>query len=368
MPRRSPCTSVTPALSMATSVPVAHRDADVGLGERRRVVDAVARHRHLAPFVLQARAIASRFSAGITSAIDVVDAEPRGDGVGGCVVCRPVSITTRRPLVAQQAQRLRRRGLDRIRDRDHAARFRPRRRRRSPSAPSAASRRRRGAPARRRRCLRRSSSARLPRTRAPAADASDHAHSRTALEVAQPSRARGRVPRAAASTARASGCSLACSSAAASCSSRRSSTPSAGTTAVTRRPALGERARLVDDERVDRAQALERLGVLHEHAGAARRVRSPTMIDIGVASPSAHGHAMISTATAFTQRVGECRRRPERRPRDEGQRRGHDHRRHEPRGDPIGEPLDRRAAALRLRDHAARSARAASRCRPARRA
>jgi hypothetical protein len=24
----------------------------------------------------------------------------------------------------------------------------------------------------------------------------------------------------------------------------------------------------------------------------------PTMIDIGVASPSAHGHAMISTATA----------------------------------------------------------------------
>ena len=26
----------------------------------------------------------------------------------------------------------------------------------------------------------------------------------------------------------------------------------------------------------------------------------PTMIDIGVARPSAHGHAMISTATAFT--------------------------------------------------------------------
>ena len=27
---------------------------------------------------------------------------------------------------------------------------------------------------------------------------------------------------------------------------------------------------------------------------------TPTMIDIGVASPSAHGQAMISTATAFT--------------------------------------------------------------------
>jgi hypothetical protein len=25
----------------------------------------------------------------------------------------------------------------------------------------------------------------------------------------------------------------------------------------------------------------------------------PTMIDIGVAKPSAHGHAMINTATAF---------------------------------------------------------------------
>ena len=27
----------------------------------------------------------------------------------------------------------------------------------------------------------------------------------------------------------------------------------------------------------------------------------PTMIDMGVASPSAHGHAMINTATAFTR-------------------------------------------------------------------
>ena len=41
------------------------------------------------------------------------------------------------------------------------------------------------------------------------------------------------------------------------------------------------------------------------------------MIDIGVASPSAHGHAMISTATAFDERVGQPRLGPDRPP-DEG--------------------------------------------------
>ena len=41
----SPRMSVTSPASMATSVPRAHRDADVGLRERGRVVDAVADHR-----------------------------------------------------------------------------------------------------------------------------------------------------------------------------------------------------------------------------------------------------------------------------------------------------------------------------------
>ena len=45
MPRRSPLTSVTPALSMATSVPVPMAMPDLRLRQRRRVVDAVARHR-----------------------------------------------------------------------------------------------------------------------------------------------------------------------------------------------------------------------------------------------------------------------------------------------------------------------------------
>ena len=42
-PERSPLRSVTPALCMATSVPVAHGNSDIGGSERRRVVDAVAR-------------------------------------------------------------------------------------------------------------------------------------------------------------------------------------------------------------------------------------------------------------------------------------------------------------------------------------
>ena len=45
MPRRSPFTSVTPALSMATSVPVPIAMPTSACGERRRVVDAVAGHR-----------------------------------------------------------------------------------------------------------------------------------------------------------------------------------------------------------------------------------------------------------------------------------------------------------------------------------
>ena len=50
---------------------------------------------------------------------------------------------------------------------------------------------------------------------------------------------------------------------------------------------------------VDLLEHLERLGVPESTPSSAPRP-VPTMIDIGVARPSAHGHAMISTATAFT--------------------------------------------------------------------
>ena len=44
MPRRSPLTSVTPALSIATSVPVPHGDSDLCLGKGWGVIDSVAGH------------------------------------------------------------------------------------------------------------------------------------------------------------------------------------------------------------------------------------------------------------------------------------------------------------------------------------
>ena len=75
------------------------------------------------------------------------------------------------------------------------------------------------------------------------------------------------------------------------------------------------------------------------------------MIDIGVARPSAHGQAMISTATALTSAYARRGSGPSHHHSDEGQRRDAEHRRHEPRRDTIGERLDRRAAALRFGDH-----------------
>ena len=48
------------------------------------------------------------------------------------------------------------------------------------------------------------------------------------------------------------------------------------------------------------AQRLQRLGVLGSARPAVAPRPVPTMIDIGVARPSAHGQAMISTATALT--------------------------------------------------------------------
>ena len=74
------------------------------------------------------------------------------------------------------------------------------------------------------------------------------------------------------------------------------------------------------------------------------------MIDIGVASPSAHGQAMMSTRHRRDHAVGEARLRSENRPAYEGKNSHGDHRRHEVTGDTVGEPLDRCAAPLRLRD------------------
>ena len=85
-------------------------------------------------------------------------------------------------------------------------------------------------------------------------------------------RQRRALCRAAATMAAASGCSLECSRLAASRSTRPRGRRRPRRTAQPR-PALGERAGLVDDQRVYVLQNLERLGVLDEHAGSAPRGR-----------------------------------------------------------------------------------------------
>jgi len=84
-------------------------------------------------------------------------------------------------------------------------------------------------------------------------------------------------------------------------------------------------------------------------AWAARPVA--TMIDIGVARPSAQGQAMISTATALTMakvQAGSGPKKPQTRNSEKApdQKRGHgdrQHRQHEPEAHPIGHALHRRA-------------------------
>jgi hypothetical protein len=93
MPVRSPLSSVTPALSIATSVPVAHRDADIGRGQCRRVVDAIAGHRHdpAGGFVsLHHGAFLVRQDLGL----DLLDPSRRATA-RAVVQLSPVSITTR---------------------------------------------------------------------------------------------------------------------------------------------------------------------------------------------------------------------------------------------------------------------------------
>ena len=78
---------------------------------------------------------------------------------------------------------------------------------------------------------------------------------------------------------------------------------------------------------------------------------TPTMIDIGVASPSAHGQAMISTETAATRPKAKRGSGPNIAQATKASDGDGDDQRHEPARHLVGEPLDRRPAALRLGHH-----------------
>ena len=78
----------------------------------------------------------------------------------------------------------------------------------------------------------------------------------------------------------------------------------------------------------------------------------PTVSEVGVARPSAHGQAMISVVTRTTVAIDQPRLGPEMVPGDERQDREDHHRRHEVARDRVDHALDRRLRALRVLDHA----------------
>jgi hypothetical protein len=117
------------------------------------------------------------------------------------------------------------------------------------------------------------------------------------------------------------------------------------------RPAAGQRAGLVDHQRVDLLQRLERLGAAKQDACLrATAERDRHRHRRGQAQRAGTGDDQ--RADGDDQRVGGPWLRPEDGPGQcRQQRHAHD-RRHEPRRDAVGQRLHRRAAALRLRDRA----------------
>ena len=121
-------------------------------------------------------------------------------------------------------------------------------------------------------------------------------------------RPRSRAP---ATIAAASGCSLSASAAATSASSSSSVQSPGGPDVGERGLAGGDGAGLVQHDRVQLVRGLQRLGGADQDPAWAP-LPVPTMMDSGVARPSAHGQAMISTETADDQRQRERRWRARR--------------------------------------------------------
>ena len=116
------------------------------------------------------------------------------------------------------------------------------------------------------------------------------------------------------------------------------------------RPAFGQRAGLVENERIDALQTLQRLGRADQHAGA-RALADPDHDRHRRRQAESAGAGDDEHRYGGDQRVGEGRGRSPDRPGGECHQRDGDHRGHEPAGHDVGEPLDRRTRALRFRDH-----------------
>ena len=265
MPRRSPLTSVMPALCIATSVPVPMAMPTWACGERRRVVHAVARHGHDAPLGLQP--LDHRRSSGRAAPRPrLVDARACRATASAVARLSPVSITTCTPFRAQERAAPRGvDGLDGVGHADQAA-----------TRPSTATNITVCAFAAQRLGPRAEPSGRRPPGPRGALVAERHARARprgpspparSPSETPRPARARGRAarrrprwPRPADARWRARGCAASRSTSSSDIARRRGHRRE-------RRLALGQGARLVDDERVDLLQRLQGLGVLDQHTG-----------------------------------------------------------------------------------------------------
>ena len=113
--------------------------------------------------------------------------------------------------------------------------------------------------------------------------------------------------------------------------------------------ALGERSGLVDDEARQPARVLE-CGSIADQDAVLRRAPGTHDDGGGRREPECAGTGDHEDGDGVDQRARRIARHEGRR--DEGHDRDRDHDRHEHARDPVGEPLDRRLAALRLRDQA----------------
>ena len=311
----SPRISVMPAVCIATSVPRrGHRDADVGGGQRRRVVDAVADHRDLRPARERRAQLADdgRLVARQHLGAHVVDAELRRRPPSRCRGCRRSPARVRTPSACRRAIAAAAPGLSvspkasRPSSRGGASlpphpashdTLRPCCLQRCRAPPQSAERRRRVRSIQRRAAEQQVRAARLRlarRARPPRCTS-------VAAAMATPCGA-------ARSTARASGCSLPRCSARPPSEQRVAIAVAArSASASTGRPSVSVPVLSKATTRTSRSASSASTSWIRMPWRAATPV--PTMIAVGVARPSAHGQAMTSTATACSTRRRDRRRR-----------------------------------------------------------
>ena len=327
----------------------AHRDADLGQRERRRVVHPVARHRDAAALPARAPRTTSAFCSGSTSAT--------------------TSSIPSWPRHRLRPSRARRRSASRGAGPRRAARAPPRRWSPSPDRRRRAARQR-ARPARRRppSCPRaRSASARSasgPSVDAERLDPGGASERRRACPPTRPAtpapgmRAellrRRRLDRRAARRPRRSPPRAGARFRArgwrrhAAASLRRSRSAGDARRPARGRPSVSVPVLSKTSVSIPRSRSIASASRKSTPALAPRPIA--TMIDIGVASPSAQGQAMISTATAFTSACASRGSGPKPAQTRKVSGRDHHHGRHEPGRHPVGQALDRRAAALGLGD------------------